>query len=222
MRSNSINSRMAAQRSHSLTRRCISGRGTRRRSGRGGKSGPRPPAHLSLLPLTPFQPDQKTIAQHHRDRVSMKAIPAPPLILIPAQFGFRFFMILLHPVATMRILHHHSQRRRGREVAPEIFPLPVLSPCGALPDQPAEVAGAIAIHPPAPHRKKLRPPPALGPLAPGEGLPVLERVRRQHCIGPPYGALLPPAKRHTEIARTATTWRSRRSSRPFRKLGLSP
>src|SRR5206468_1349149 len=107
MSSNSINSRMASQRSHSLTRRWTSGRGTRRRSGRGGKSGPRPSAHFSLLALPSFQPDQKTVAQHHRDSVSMKAIPAPPLILIPAQFRFRFFMILLHPVSTMRILDHH-------------------------------------------------------------------------------------------------------------------
>src|SRR5215470_11323875 len=104
MSSNSINSRMAAQRSHSLTRRWSCGSGTRRRSGRGGKSGPRPPTHLAALPLPPFQPHQKTIAQHYGDGVAMKAIPAPPLILIPAQLGFGFLMILLHPVATVGIL----------------------------------------------------------------------------------------------------------------------
>jgi hypothetical protein len=37
MSSNSINSRMAARRSHSLTRRWTSGSGIRRQSGRGGK-----------------------------------------------------------------------------------------------------------------------------------------------------------------------------------------
>src|SRR5213082_1006761 len=118
MRSNSINSRMAARRSHSLTRRWTSG------------SGPRPPAHLAALPLPPFQPDQKTIAQHHRDRVPMKAIPTPPLILIPPQLRFSFFMILLHPVATVRILDHHGQRRRGREVTPKILQVSVLAAAG--------------------------------------------------------------------------------------------
>src|SRR6266849_2023249 len=145
MSSSSINSRMAARRNHSLTRRWTSGSGTRRRSGRGGKNGTRPAVHFSLLPLPPFQPDQKTVAQHHRDRVSMKAIPPPSLVLIPAQFCFRFFMILLHPVATVRILDQHGQGRVGREVTPEIFPVPALAASGALPKQPADVAGAIPI-----------------------------------------------------------------------------
>ena len=54
MRSNSINSRMAAQRSHSLTRRWTSGRDMRQRSGRGGKCGPRPPVPFAVLSLSPF------------------------------------------------------------------------------------------------------------------------------------------------------------------------
>lgn len=56
MSSNSINSRMAAQRSHSLTWRWPAGRETRRRSGRGGKSGPRPSVHFSLRPPPPLSP----------------------------------------------------------------------------------------------------------------------------------------------------------------------
>src|SRR2546425_3553833 len=194
MRSNSINSRMAARRSHSLTRRWTSGSGTRRRSERGGKSGPRPPAHLAALPLPPFQPDQKTIAQHHRDRVPMKAIPTPPLILIPPQLRFSFFMILLHPVATVRILDHHGQRRRGREVTPEILPVSVLAAAGALPEQPADMAGAIAIHPPAAQREKLPPPPPCRPLPPPNGFPVPEPPRPQHSIRPGNRAGRPPAK----------------------------
>jgi hypothetical protein len=164
MSSNSINSRMAAQRSHSLTRRWSSGSGRRRRSGRGGKSGPRPSAHPASLPLPPFQPHQKTIAQHDGDGVAMKAIPAPSLVLIPAQLGFGFLMILLDPVATVRIFDHPGQRRGGREVTPEVFPVPVLAAARALPNQPAHMAGAIAIHPPAAQCEKLRPPPAFGPL----------------------------------------------------------
>src|SRR5229473_3154446 len=145
MSANAINSRTAAQRSHSLTRRWTSGSGTRRRSGRGGKSGPRPSAPCSLLPLPPFQPDQKTVAQHHRDRMPMKPVPAPPLILIPAQLRFGFLMILLHPVAAMRILDQHGQRGVGGEITPEIFPIPSLASAGPLPEHPANVAGAIPI-----------------------------------------------------------------------------
>src|SRR5215471_19112803 len=123
MSSNSINSRMAARRSHSLMRRWNSGSGTRRRSGRGGKSRPRPSAQPAALALPPFQPHQKTIAQHDGDGVAMKTIPAPSLILIPAQLGFGFLMILLNPVATVGILDYRGQRHRGREVTPEILPV---------------------------------------------------------------------------------------------------
>src|SRR5215472_16881952 len=137
MSSNSINSPMAAQRNHSLSRRWTCGSGTRRRSGRGGKSRPRTSAHCALLALPPFQPHQKTIAQHHGDGVAMKTIPAPSLILIPAQLGFSFLMILLDPVAAVGILDHPGQRRGGREVTPEILPVPVLAAAGALPKQPA-------------------------------------------------------------------------------------
>jgi hypothetical protein len=75
MSSKSINSRRAAQRSHSLTRRWSSGSGTRRRSGRGGKSGPQVSSHLAQLPFPRFQPDQKTIAQHYGDGVAMPSRP---------------------------------------------------------------------------------------------------------------------------------------------------
>src|SRR5215469_18926209 len=137
MSSNSINSRTAARRSHSLTRRWSCGSGIRRRSGRGGKSRPRPSAHLALMALAHFQPHQKTIAQHYGDGVAMKAIPAPSLILIPAQLGFGFLMILLDPVAAVRILDHPGPRRGGREITPEILPVPALAVAGALSNQPA-------------------------------------------------------------------------------------
>ena len=182
MRPNSINSRMAAQRNHSLTRRWTCGSGSRRRSGRRGKSGPQAAAHCALLALAHFQPDQKTIAQHDGDGVAMKAIPAPSLILIPAQLGFGFLMILLHPVATVGILDHPGQRRGGREVTPEIFPVPVLAAAGALPNQPAHMAGAIAIDPPAAQRHKLRPPPAFGPLYLEEWHP--RWIQARQLVGP--------------------------------------
>src|SRR5215469_4597478 len=198
MRPDAINSRIAAQRNHSLSRRWTSGSGLRRRSRRGGKSRPQASAHFALLALTHFQPHQKTIAQHDGDGMAMKAIPAPALILIPAQLSFGFLMILLHPVATMRILDHGGQRRRGREITSEILPVPVLAATAALPQQPAAMAATITIHPPAAQRAKLRPPPAFGPLAPGHGLPVLERLRRQHRISPPHRAGWPAPQTHTK------------------------
>jgi len=129
----------------------------------------------------------------------MKPIPAPPLILIPAQLRFRFLMILLHPVATMGILDQHGQRGVRREVTPEILPVPVLAAPGALPNQPADVPSALAIHSPAAQGEKFGPPPAFGAFAPRDRLPVLERLRRQRLIGPEHGAGLPTAERHTEI-----------------------
>src|SRR5262249_1121535 len=148
MSSNSINSPMAARRSHSLTRRWSCGSGTRRRSGRGGKSDPQASAHCALLALSHFQPHQKTIAQHYADGVPMKSIPAPSLILIPAQFGFGFLMILLDPVATVGILDHPGRWRGGREITPEILPVPMLTPSRALSEQPTHMTAALTIYPP--------------------------------------------------------------------------
>jgi hypothetical protein len=148
MRPEASNSPMAAQRNHSLTRRWTCGSGSRRRSGRGGKSGPQAAAHCALLALAHCQPDQKTIAQHDGDGVAMKAIPAPSLILLPAQLGCGCRMILFDPVAAVGILDHPGPRHGGREITPEILPVPVLAAAGALPEQPPEMAGASAIHPP--------------------------------------------------------------------------
>src|SRR5215468_8641880 len=115
MRPEASNSLMAAQRNHSLSRRWSCGSGIRRQSGRGGKSGAQAAAHFALRVLAHFQPDQKTVAQHYGDGVAMKTVPAPSLLLIPAQLGFGFFMILLDPVAAVGILDHPGQRRGGRE-----------------------------------------------------------------------------------------------------------
>src|SRR5215831_17619589 len=174
MRPDAINSPMAAQRNHSLSRRWTCGSGTRRRSGREGKSGPRATAHCALLALAHFQPHHKTIAQHDGDGVAMKAIPASSLILIPAQFGFGFLMVLLDPVAAVGILDHPGPWRGGWKITPEIFPVPMLAAAGALPNQPAALAAAITIHPPAAQRAKLRSPPAFSPCAPRNGLPVMQ------------------------------------------------
>ena len=95
----------------------------------------------------------------------MKSVPAPPLILIPAQFRFCFLMILLHPVAAVGILDQDLQRGAAGEITPEILPVSVLPSARALPNQPPDMAGAIAIHPPTPQGEKLRAPPAFGVTA---------------------------------------------------------
>lgn len=97
-------SRIASQRSHSLTHRCTCGSESRRRSRRGGKGGPGSPRPLALAARAGLHPDQKTVAQHHQHGVAMKPVPAPPLILIPPQLCLGLLMILLHPVAAMGIL----------------------------------------------------------------------------------------------------------------------
>ncbi len=194
-----INSPMAAQHNHSLSRRWTSGSGIRRRSGCGGKSGPQASTHFALLALPHFQPHQKTIAQHYRDGVAMKTIPAPSLILIPAQLGFGFLMILLDPVAAMGILDHPGQRRGGRAITPEILPVPMLAPSGALPNQPAQMAAASAIHLPTAQRHKLRPPSPFGLCAPRDCLPILARLRRQHRRSLPHRTLRPASQRDAEI-----------------------
>ena len=222
MRSSSINSRTASRRSHSLTRRCTSGSGVRRRSGRGGKSGARTPAPWSLLAFVPFEPDQKTEAQHDGDRLAMKAIPTPALILIPTQFRFRFLMILLDPVAPMRILDHHREWSGGREVAPEIFPLPTRSASGTLTDEPAQGSPPLAIHARAAPGQKLSPQAPSTPLAPGQGLPSAQGPRGEDFIHALHGESARRPSVTEKFDRTATTYRSRRSSSPLRKLGLSP
>src|SRR5437868_3179503 len=199
MRSSSINSRIASQRSHSLTLRCTFGSGVLRRSGRGGKSGAQTSTPFSLLAFVPFQPDQKTEAQHDGDRVAMKAIPATALILIPAQLRFRFFMILLHPVAAMRILHDDREWGLGWEVAPEVFPVSARAASGTLTNQPAAVSLTITIDAPTAQSKKLGPPPSLTSLAPGDGLPGAQGLRREDFIHALHPTLLPAAQGDTEI-----------------------
>src|SRR5215831_8178512 len=60
------------------------------------------------------------------------------------------------------------------------------------------MAAAVAIDPPAAQCAKLGPPPALGPCAPRNGLPVLARLCRQHRIGPLHRAGWSPPQGHTK------------------------
>ena len=116
---------MAFSRSRSTTWRWMLANERRRRSRRGGKKLARSASSRGVLPLPPFQPDEKAVTEHHQDRMAVKAMPQPSLVLIPAEQGFTFFMELFDPISTMGVFHHPGQRRRRREVAPEILPLAV-------------------------------------------------------------------------------------------------
>jgi hypothetical protein len=95
-----IYSRIASYRSHSTMYRWISAIERRRESRRGGKSPASGARAFSLLPLSPFVPDQKAETEHDRQSLTMKAVPAATLVLIPSQLTFGFFVILLDPVCS--------------------------------------------------------------------------------------------------------------------------
>jgi len=193
-----INSRIAACRSPSLTRRWTSGSERRRRSGRGGKSGSWPPAPRALPTAVRFHPDQKTIAHHDQHGLAMKPVPAAPLVLIPAQLRFCLLLLLLHPVAAMGILAQHPQGRRGREVTPEILPIPLLPPARPVPDQLPPVARALPIHPPAAQGQNLSPPPPFGPFTPRAAVPRAPGVQGQPLLGSADRAVVAPAQHAPE------------------------
>src|SRR5262249_5463237 len=133
-RSRSICSRTASRRSQSTMRRWISGRGSRLRSGRGGKRPARPaaPAHL-LAALEPL-PRQETVSRHHQHSIPVKARPQAALILVPAQQLLGLLVKLLPPVPPVSVLHHPLQRHLPAEVAPVVAALAVAC---VLADQPA-------------------------------------------------------------------------------------
>src|SRR5262249_54105363 len=106
MRSRSLNRgcrslpwRRACSSSQSPMRRCTSGSGRRRRSGRGGKSptGTSPQAYL--LPVLPFLFDQEAVRQHHQHTVAVEPRPQPALVLVPAQQFLGLLVELFHSPA---------------------------------------------------------------------------------------------------------------------------
>src|SRR5512135_2917579 len=125
MSSLAANSRSASRRSQSITWRCTSGSGTRRRSGRGGKRPTCPTTPAPLLPLPPLPPDQEAIGQHHTDCMPVESRPLPTLVLV-------------HPVPPVRIFLQAPQRRLRPEVTPGVLASPLLAACLPLPDQPAD------------------------------------------------------------------------------------
>ena len=105
-----INSRIASYRSHSTIYRWISAFERRRKSRRGGKSPSSRAGAFSLYPLWPFVPDQKAKTEPDRQSLAMKTIPTAPLVLIPVELTFSFFIKLLDPMTTVRIFGHFLER----------------------------------------------------------------------------------------------------------------
>src|SRR4051812_20656640 len=149
MNSRNSNSLAPSTRSQSQICRCTSGSGTRRRSGRGGKSPPRSSRAGSLWSSAPLLPDQEAVGQHHAHRVSVESRPQPALILVPAQQLLGLLVISLYPVPPVRVLHHPTQGHLRPEVAPVVTPLAV---GGVLTDQPARTTTPRGHHPPAARR----------------------------------------------------------------------
>src|SRR5436190_1827873 len=169
VRSRRTCSRTASRRSQSTMRRWTSGRGSRRRSARGGKRPARPAAPAHLLALLELLPHQETVRQHHQHTVAVEPGPQPALILVPAQQSLGFLVKPLDPVPTMRVLHHPHQRRLRPEVAPVVAPLAVAL---IFPDQPAYPPRAVGGNAPAAPSHHLGPQPALAALAPADRPPL--------------------------------------------------
>src|SRR5262249_4817305 len=114
----STNSRAASNRSQSTMRRWTSGKGSRLRSGRGGKRPTLSATPACPLPLPPLLPPQEAVRQHHRDRVPVDPLPQPTLVLVPAQQPLGLLVVLLHPVPPVAVLDQPLQGYPGAEVAP--------------------------------------------------------------------------------------------------------
>ncbi len=218
MSSRDSNSLAASSRSQSQIWRCTSGSDFRRRSGRREKGPPWSSRAGSLLSLLPLLPDQKTVRQHHTHRVPVKARPQPALILVPAQQPLGLFVILLHPVPPVA---------RTPPSAPTPPPDRSCSSSTAAcrPRHPHRSASPPDAAPPTSPasrgRRRSAAHPALASLPPSHRTPRPRRLGRDQDIGP---SRLPAAARDVtaKSARTATTYRFRRRSKPSRKLGLSP
>src|SRR5262245_16087547 len=171
MRSRSFSSRRACSNSQSQRRRWISGRDRRLRSGRGGKRPALRAAPALPLPVLPLLRDQEAVSQHHQHAVAVEALPQPALVLVPAQQPLGLLVVLLHPVAPVRVLGHLPQARLGAEVAPVVLPLVLLARRRPLADQPARHPDTLGGLPPAAHRAEAGPQPALAALAPADRPP---------------------------------------------------
>src|ERR671914_442792 len=142
-------------RSHRATSRWTAGSERLHGSGRGGNRVAGATLAGLAAALAHLQPDQKTVGQHHRDRVPVEAGPEATLILVPSHLPFGLLMELLDGTPPMGIPGQLFQCSGGRQSAPVALPLPRLASGAPLPDQPALVPLPVTGHPPAAHRHKL-------------------------------------------------------------------
>ena len=177
------NSQITSTRSHSMIARWTSGNDTRRRSRQGGKSRAGAPSTWRLQALLIFQPGQETIGQHHCHRMAVEALPHSPLMLIPAQLSFRFFMILLDPAAPMLVFHHLHRWCARRAITPIIMVLARWRATGTFAQQPPDVPRPIPIHAPAAHGGELRFEGRPVAVAPGDDLPGAGALLRDEGAG---------------------------------------
>jgi hypothetical protein len=215
-----INSRIASYRSHSTMYRWISAIERRRESRRGGKSPASGARAFSLLPLSPFVPDQKAETEHDRQSLPMKPIPAATLVLIPSQLTFGFFVILLDPVTTVCILDHFGKCCFGREVTPEVLPLALLRTRRTLADQPAGMACSVTIHTPAAQGTELCSQLSTTPLSPSDRLPTTRRQETEQSGRTDCLVLCTPSKRDTEFASYRTVIKQVAIFQSIEKIGV--
>src|ERR671915_2019393 len=173
-------------RSHRATSRWTAGSERRHGSGRGGNRVARATLAGLATALAYLQPDQKTVGQHHRDRVPVEAGPEATLILVPSHLPFGLLMEPLDGIAPMGIPGQLFQCGSSRQVAPVELPLLRLASGGPLPDQPAFVPLPATGHPPAAYRHELLAQPPFGALPPANCAPLPTGDGVQQLVRPPH------------------------------------
>ena len=120
-------------------------------------------------------------------------------MLIPTQFAFCFFVILLDPAAPVLVLDQFDERRLARKVAPIIMMLARRLTTGAFGDQPTDVPRAVAIHAPTAHGRELRFELNSVSVAPANGLPVPGALRSDEGFRPLRSGLCAPPQTDLKV-----------------------
>jgi hypothetical protein len=209
-------------RSHRATSRWITGSGVRHRSGRGGTRVAAATSSALSVALPPLQPAQNAVGPPRRDRMAVKARPQPALILVPAHLACGLLLARLDGIPALGLAGQFLQRGRSRQVAPGVRPLLRLPPGRAFAQPPAPGrCPSLVIRPHRTATNCWRRPP---------WVPCRQRTVRQGQRGRAQsrasarcsGALAWRCPLTRPSARTPTTYRACRTSKPAKQLGLSP
>lgn len=131
----------------------------------------------------------------------MKAVPEPPLVLIPAQLPLGSWVERLAVVALGGNAHQGLEAGLGARVTEIVLPGPRLPPPGPLAEQPARGAPALGAGPPAAQPDNLLAQTAPAALPPGDRLPRPRGQAAPGGLGPldratrPGGPLDPKVRR---------------------------